>query len=98
MIKNYEARHQWLISIILATWEAEIWRIAVQSQPRQIVRWRRHCFLSPSLVRASFLSHSWLLPNLTGLNWGPVEIQKRHRIDRQTESGARCAGCSGGDT
>jgi hypothetical protein len=25
----------WLISIILATWEAEIWRMAVQSHPRQ---------------------------------------------------------------
>jgi hypothetical protein len=31
------ARHQWLTSIILATQEAEIRRIAVQSQPGQIV-------------------------------------------------------------
>jgi hypothetical protein len=31
------ARHQWLMSAILATQEAEIRRIAVQSQPGQIV-------------------------------------------------------------
>jgi hypothetical protein len=32
-----KARHQWLTPAILATWEAEIRRIMVQSQPRQIV-------------------------------------------------------------
>jgi hypothetical protein len=32
-----QARHQWLMLAILATQEAEIRRIAVQSQPRQIV-------------------------------------------------------------
>jgi hypothetical protein len=32
-----EARHQWLTPVILATQEAEIRRIAVQSQSRQIV-------------------------------------------------------------
>jgi hypothetical protein len=31
------ARCGWLIPIILVTWEAKIRRIAVQSQPRQIV-------------------------------------------------------------
>jgi hypothetical protein len=45
--------------------------------------WRGHCFLTPSLVRVSFLSCSWLLLNLTGLNSGQMEVQKRHRIDRQ---------------
>jgi hypothetical protein len=30
-------RHQWLTSIILAKWEAEIRRLTVQGQPRQIV-------------------------------------------------------------
>jgi hypothetical protein len=30
-------RHRWLMLIILATWEAEIGRILVHSQPRQIV-------------------------------------------------------------
>jgi hypothetical protein len=31
------ARHQWLTTIILATQEAEIRRIEIQSQPEQIV-------------------------------------------------------------
>jgi hypothetical protein len=52
--------------------------------------------LSPLLEWA--FSHSWLLLNLTGANWEWPEIQKRHRIDRQTESGVRCVGRSGGDT
>jgi hypothetical protein len=54
-------------------------------------------FSPPSLVGGSFFSGSLLLLNLTGLNWGRLEIQKRHRIDRQTESGVRCVGRSGGD-
>jgi hypothetical protein len=32
-----KARHLWLTLVILATQEAEIRRIAVQSQPREIV-------------------------------------------------------------
>jgi phenylalanyl-tRNA synthetase alpha subunit len=28
------------------------------------------CFLTPSFVRESFFSRSWLLLNLTGANWG----------------------------
>jgi hypothetical protein len=32
-----KAGHQWLTSVILATQKAEIRRITVQSQPRQIV-------------------------------------------------------------
>jgi hypothetical protein len=31
------ARHQWLTSIILVTWEAELWRIMVRGQPGRIV-------------------------------------------------------------
>jgi hypothetical protein len=46
-------------------------------------KWRGCCFLTPSLVGASFLSSSSLLLNLTGANWGLLEIQKRNRIDRQ---------------
>jgi hypothetical protein len=57
-----------------------------------VLHCRGCCFLTPSLVRASFISHSWLLLNLTGLNWRWLEIQKIHRIDRQTESGVRCVG------
>jgi hypothetical protein len=36
-IKVCAARRQLLTSVILATWEAEIGKIAVQGQPRQIV-------------------------------------------------------------
>jgi hypothetical protein len=35
--KERRAGHQWFIPIILATQEAEIRRIAIQSQPRQVV-------------------------------------------------------------
>jgi hypothetical protein len=34
---HLQARYQWLIPIFLAIQEAEIRRISVQSQPRQIV-------------------------------------------------------------
>jgi hypothetical protein len=37
MIAVYVARHWWFMHVILATREAEIRRITVQSQPRQIV-------------------------------------------------------------
>jgi hypothetical protein len=36
--KSRSARHRWLTPVILATREAEIRRIMVRSQPRQIVR------------------------------------------------------------
>jgi hypothetical protein len=41
-------------------------------------------FLFPSLLQRAFF-----LANLTGLNWGRLEIQKRHRVDRQTDTGVR---------
>jgi hypothetical protein len=34
---NILAGHQWLMPVILATWEVEVSRITVQSQPGQIV-------------------------------------------------------------
>jgi hypothetical protein len=37
LIKDRWSRHPWLIPVILATWEAEIKRITVQSQHRKIV-------------------------------------------------------------
>jgi hypothetical protein len=36
--KQNETGHWWLMLVIPATWEAEIRRIIVQSQPRQIVK------------------------------------------------------------
>jgi hypothetical protein len=36
--KRYLTGHWWLTPVILATQEAEIMRIVVQSQPREIVR------------------------------------------------------------
>jgi hypothetical protein len=36
-LKIRAARHWWFMPIILATWEAEIGRIMVRGQPRQIV-------------------------------------------------------------
>jgi hypothetical protein len=36
-IYNKIPGHQWLMSIILATWEAEVQRITVRGQPWQIV-------------------------------------------------------------
>jgi hypothetical protein len=48
-----------------------------------VQRRRMHCFVTPSLGTVSFVSCSWLLLHLTGLNWGWLEIQKRGRIDRQ---------------
>jgi hypothetical protein len=35
--KNFLSRCQWFMPIILATWEAEIGRIVVPGQPRQII-------------------------------------------------------------
>jgi hypothetical protein len=37
ILKIMVAGHQWLTPVILATEEAEIRRIAVRSQPRQVV-------------------------------------------------------------
>jgi hypothetical protein len=34
---NNKARHQWLTSIILVTWEAEIMKITVPEQPKKEV-------------------------------------------------------------
>jgi hypothetical protein len=38
MLNHISGRHQWFTLIILATQEAEIRRIVVQSQPRQIAQ------------------------------------------------------------
>jgi hypothetical protein len=52
---------------------------------RSVLKW---AFSAPLLEWA--FSCSLLLLNLIGANWGRVEIQKRHMIDWQTESGIRC--------
>jgi hypothetical protein len=56
----------------------------------QAVAWRG-CYVSCSLPCWSevFSLTPWWLLDLTGLNWGWLEIQKRHRIDRQ-KFGVRC--------
>jgi hypothetical protein len=97
------AGRQWLMPVILANQEAEIRRILVQSQPQQTVREilsqktlhqvEGCCSLAPSLVRASFLSHSLLLLNLTGAFQDSEKTQ-----DRQTDSGIRCVVHSAGDS
>jgi hypothetical protein len=69
-------RHQWLTLVILATQEAEIRRIEVQSQPKQIVRpylknthhkkglvkWLRVYTLSsnPSTTKEKKSKHMWV--------------------------------------
>jgi hypothetical protein len=39
LINTWEARHQWLVSVTLATQEAEIRRIIVQRQPSAYSSW-----------------------------------------------------------
>jgi hypothetical protein len=58
--------------------------------------WRELFSLTPLLERD--FSCSLLLLSLTGATWWRLEMQKGHRIDRQTESGIKCVGHSGGDT
>jgi hypothetical protein len=61
-----------------------------------IINWRE-LFSLLSLSEWAF-SCSFLFVNLTGTNCGWLEIQKRHRIDRETESGIRCLGHLDGDS
>jgi hypothetical protein len=46
--KITKAGHWWLTFVILATREAEIRKITVQGQPRQVV----HAILAPKITRA----------------------------------------------
>jgi hypothetical protein len=76
------------ILLISASWVARItgvsqwapgWQSSFKRNSLSVVRMngRGQCFFAPSFVSASFLSHSWLLLNPTGLKWGWLEIQKR---------------------
>jgi hypothetical protein len=70
----FRARSWWLIPVILATQEAEIRRITVQSQPRQIVL--RPCLKKYPTQKKGLLkpSHS-LCPHLQCAILGPCLLE-----------------------
>jgi hypothetical protein len=76
-LKMFPARHWWLTPVILATQEAEIRRIMVQSNPRQIVQetlsWKKK---NPSRKRDGGVAQS------VGLEFKPQYWKKKKKLGK----------------
>jgi hypothetical protein len=77
--KRFLAGHRWLTPVILATQEADIRRIVVQSQPRQTVQ-ETLSWKNTSQKRAGGVAQS------VGLEFKPKYLQKKKKRERAQRS------------